>query len=76
MKCPYCETEMERGRLFIALNNPLSVHWIAKRWYAETDFEGELKRKAAAKPTGMATDDYYLAFKCSKCRRIFGEFII
>lgn len=76
MKCPYCDSEMEKGRVLASATGSIPV--VMLEWYAEKDFEkkglmASLKKKGIyIKDTkdGYFRDSYH----CSVCGKVFAEF--
>ena len=76
MICPYCNAEMEPGR--ILASGAGSIPAAMLEWYAEKDFEKKgfvaaLKRKGIyiKEPKGGYFEG---AYYCAACNKVFGEF--
>ena len=76
MNCPYCNNEMEKGRIMASATGSIPIAQLD--WYAEKDFEKKgvvaaIKRKRVGIKSsngGYYRDSYY----CVQCKKVFGEF--
>jgi len=76
MNCPYCDCEMEKGRIMDSAYGSIPVaflEWISEEECAKKGFLASIKRKTIEIKD---TDDgfYHNAFYCSHCSKVFGEF--
>jgi hypothetical protein len=76
MNCPYCNQEMENGRIYVSAAASMPVALIV--WYEEKEFaKRDVLEVVRHKPVGIADtkDGYYKdARYCRSCRKVFGEF--
>ena len=76
MNCPYCGSEMEKGRILASGAGSIPVAML--EWYAEKDFEKK-GLMASLKRKGIYIKDpkggYYMdQYRCGECKKVFGEF--
>ena len=76
MLCPYCNKEMEKGRILASGAGSIPIAIL--EWYAEKEFEKKgviaaIKRKSVK--IVDSKDGYYReSYYCDRCDKVFGEF--
>lgn len=76
MKCPYCNKEMEHGKLNIDTNGT----FFEQRFVLDTKPELKESRQIMKRVLGVFAvndsnvEDCSSAFYCDSCKKVFGEF--
>ena len=77
MNCPYCNNEMEKGRIMASATGSIPIaklDWFAEKDFEEKGFRAALKRKSVGIKSfnngGYYPDSNY----CEQCKKVFAEF--